>query len=87
MSTILKPISNAKAERVFREFKKHYEEKGYDLSEARLILDWHDGGHPAIVWEGNAPSNWAINWFNRQTVKGTFCEPYYSFVLCIYPEY
>ena len=87
MSTAIKKVSNAKAERVFRQFKKHYEGMGYDTSEASLILDWHEGGHPAICWEGNSPYQWACGWSNAQDVKGTFCEPYFSYVLVIYPDW
>lgn len=76
-------VTKAQAEAVFRQFKKKY--KGYDLSDADLVFDWY-GGHPAICWEGgDAPYEWAIHWHNSQDVEGTFCEPYYTFVLVIYP--
>lgn len=65
-----------------------------------LVENWNNDGHWAIVWEGNAPYEWAVapisdDYFDEEfhfTVKGVpvppgvHAEPYYSFVLMLYPE-
>jgi hypothetical protein len=81
MSKAVKTVTKAQAEAVFKKFKAKYDL--WDTSEASLVYDWLEG-HPAICWEGGQ-DDWAIEWDND--VKGTFCEPYYSFVLVIYPEW
>lgn len=64
-----------------------------------LVEDWDGNGNWAVVWEGNAPYDWAIGGIEydytdpefgfkvkgQPLPKGVFCEPYYSFVLVIYP--
>lgn len=83
MSTKTKTVTKRQAEAVFSAFKKRY--AGYDLRDAHLVYNWTPEGHPAICWEGgDAPYEWAICFPN--TVKGTFTEAWYSFVLAIYPD-
>jgi len=64
-----------------------------------VVENWDDRGHWAVVWEGNSPIDWAIGGMEYEyrdpefgfkvpgveMPKGVFCEPYYSFVLVIYP--
>ena len=83
MSARVKTVSKAKALAVYKRFQEKYYHR--DISDSSLVFDWRNG-HPAIVWEGgDAPDDWAIDW--NEDVKGTICEPYYSFVLVIYPDW
>lgn len=65
----------------------------------QLAEDWDGSGNWAVVWESNSPVDWAhggIDWdskdaehgfqyYGQALPKSVFCEPYYSFVLVIYP--
>jgi hypothetical protein len=66
-----------------------------------LFPDWAGDGHWAIVWEGGSPYEWALtpigDPYHDEEFGGTaagvpmpagvFTEPYYSFVLMIYPAF
>jgi hypothetical protein len=85
MTTRTKHATKRQAEATFRAFQRKY--KHYDLSDASLIYDWTEGGHPAICWEGgDAPYCWAVGWDSTESPKGVFCEAYYGCVLAIYPD-
>jgi len=65
-----------------------------------LVEDWDGNGNWAVVWEGGSPLDWAIGGIEYdyydpefgfhvkgvELPKGVHCEPYYSFVLVIYPS-
>ena len=78
-----KKVTKAQAEATFRAFKRKYEH--CDLSDAHLVYDWYNG-HPAICWESSDAYEWAIHWDNEKSPKHVFCEPYYSYVLVLYPD-
>jgi hypothetical protein len=61
-------------------------------------FDWNDDGHWAILWE-EGPFEWACSPLDEvyqgeydyvamgvPAIKGVFAEPYYSFVMMLYPE-
>ena len=81
MAAMRTRVTKAQAEAAFRAFTKKYED--YDLTNAVLVLEW-DSGHPVIIWE-EGPFEWAYGWENEKNGSRVFCEPYYSFVLGIYP--
>jgi hypothetical protein len=63
-----------------------------------LIWDWNGDKHPAVCWE-EGPHDWAISSLDETyvgeygytcqphpAVPGVSAEPYYSFVMMLYPE-
>lgn len=96
-----KTISKAKAEQVLKSVAKAFnadETSGptlvLDWNEPGLhAICWEEGpyewayhystlaaGYPAKDEE------FGFTWQPIKPVKGVYCEPYYSFVLCLYPE-
>lgn len=98
---MMNKVSEAKAElvrkRINASFNPVFEGERF-YSEPTLRMDW-EGHHVAILWE-DGPSDWAFNLDGSPSEedrvlvaqakpvvlpKGVEAEPFYSFVLVLYP--
>lgn len=93
-------MNQAKAETVLRAVEKKYDRWiGFARADGvtdpdafpKLVENFSYGieDRPApfaVVWEYNAPDDWAMRWGSakREDPPGTFCEPVYEYVLGIY---
>lgn len=86
---VVKPVTKAQAEKVLRDVKKKYAEYVKWAQEEgtgpTLIPNWNGDGHWYIGWEDCSPEEWAIQYSFGPQVDGVYTEPYYSFVLGIFP--
>lgn len=86
----IKPITKANAQKVFNAIRKQYREyikAGW--VEPILSNEWGDGRHWYILWE-DGPEEWCFH-LNEDVyavadANGVLCEPWYSFVLGLYPN-
>jgi hypothetical protein len=65
----------------------HAQWQDWDTSDLTLNYEWHEDGHPVILWESGAPYDWTTCLDDVVLPEGVFCEPYDPCVLVLYPAY
>lgn len=85
MTNRIEPISTDLAMSVINAM--HAQWQDWDTSDLRLNEEWHEDGHPVIIWESGAPADWTTCLDDVVLPEGVFCEPYDSCVLVLFPAY